>query len=203
MDFIFLKTDILFFLVLMGTVGYVVVVLRDDNLRSTWRRVFQRPLAASAALIFSIYILIAALDSIHFKMDEQGDVNSGEILSVLDLFLWDLKTNVEKTYSAPFAYRSFSKETSQLENGQIVRDFPRLFHGGSHLKNPEKNHISDIAYLTAKGLMLGLASWLIVVGIFFVVLRLGWRWNILEVIIKGGVIIRLRVYCLLLGWFLF
>jgi len=133
MDFIFLKTDILFFLVLMGTVGYVVVVLRDDNLRSTWRRVFQRPLAASAALIFSIYILIAALDSIHFKMDEQGDVNSGEILSVLDLFLWDLKTNVEKTYSAPFAYRSFSKETSQLENGQIVRDFPRLFHGGSHL----------------------------------------------------------------------
>ena len=106
---------------------------------------FQRPLAASAALIFTFYILIAALDSIHFKLTEQDRVGSGEILSVLDLVLWDVKVNVEKTYSAPLAYRSFSKENLQLENGTIVRDYPRLFYGGAHLVDPEKNHLLILA----------------------------------------------------------
>ena len=151
MDLIILKTDFLFLLVLAGVVGYVFIVLRDDNLSRTWKKVFQRPLAASAALIFTFYILIAALDSIHFKLTEQDRVDSGEILSVLDLVLWDVKVNVEKTYSAPLAYRSFSKESLQLENGKIVRDYPRLFYGGAHLIDPEKNHHSDLSRLIAMG----------------------------------------------------
>ena len=94
MDLIILKTDFLFLLVLAGVVGYVFIVLRDANLSRTWKKVFQRPLAASAALIFTFYILIAALDSIHFKLTAQDRVGSGEILSVLDIALWDVKVNV-------------------------------------------------------------------------------------------------------------
>ena len=56
MNLIILKTDLLFLLVLAGVVGYVFIVLRDDNLSRTWKKVFQRPLAASAALIFTFYI---------------------------------------------------------------------------------------------------------------------------------------------------
>ena len=210
MDFIILKTDLLFLLVLASVVGYVFIVLRDDNLTRTWKKVFQRPLASSAALIFTIYILVAALDSIHFKLTNQDRVGSGEILSVLDLVLWDVKANVEKTYSAPFAYRSFSKENLQLENGKIVRDYPRLFYGGAHLVDPEKNHLSDLGRLIVMGLMMGIALWLGAAGVLLVLLKsLGRGANVARVIIKGesnypfrSLLVTLGLIFILLGLFI-
>ena len=199
MDLIILKTDLLFLLVLAGVVGYMFIVLRDDNLTSTWKKVFQRPLAASAALIFTFYILIAALDSIHFKLTALDRVGSGEILSVLDLVLWDVKGNVEKTYSAPLAYRSFSKENLQLENGKIVRDYPRLLYGGAHLIDPEKNHQSDLSRLIVMGLMLGVALWLGASGVLLVLLKFLGGANVARVIIKGESIYPFRSILLTLG----
>tara|TARA_B100000676_G_scaffold242059_1_gene243450 strand:+ start:219 stop:1598 length:1380 start_codon:yes stop_codon:yes gene_type:complete len=209
MDLIILKTDFLFLLVLAGVVGYVFIVLRDDNLSRTWKKVFQRPLAASAALIFTFYILIAALDSIHFKLTAQDKVGSGEILSVLDIVLWDVKVNVEKTYSAPLAYRSFSKESLQLENGKIVRDYPRLFYGGAHLIDPEKNHHSDLSRLIAMGLISGVALWLGALGILVILLKSSGRGNVARVIIYGesiypfrSILLTLALVFLLVGLFI-
>ncbi len=40
------------------------------------------------------------------------------------------RTQVEKTYSAPFATHLFTKETIEREDGSKVRDYPRLLYGG-------------------------------------------------------------------------
>ena len=70
MDLVFLKTDILFFLLLAGSVVYAIFVFRDDSLRESWKKVICRPLAASAGVVFLFYIFVAAVDSIHFETDD-------------------------------------------------------------------------------------------------------------------------------------
>ena len=52
-----------------------------------------------------------------------------------------------------------------------MRDYPRLFYGGAHLIDPEKNHHSDLGRLIAMGLISGVALWLGAVGILVVLLK--------------------------------
>ncbi len=165
MEFVFLKTDILFFLILTGSFIYGIYVFRTKNLRQSWKKVFRRPLAASAGIVVIFYVFIATVDSVHLKFNDPDSPRSGELVSFLDLMLWELKNNVEKTYSSPLAYRSFSKETSYLQNGQMIRGFPRLLYGGAHLVDPENFHLRDVWILSFKGFLIGAMVWAISVGL--------------------------------------
>jgi peptide/nickel transport system permease protein len=188
MSIIFLKTDLLFYILITVVAAYAFFVFRTEHLRDTWRKVIRRPLAVSAGIILAFYVFVAFLDSIHIISRDLQSKQSSELVSVLDLVLWDLKTNVEKTYSAPLAYRSFSKETIYLKNGESVREFPRLLHGGVHLKDPETNYLDDLIELSLKGLSLGVLFWSILVGISVVLISL-YRRNfrcVVKTIIVGG-----------------
>ncbi len=172
-------TDAFIFLLLAMVAGFVFYARRHEHLRAPWREVAKRPLAMSAAVVLLVYITIGLLDSLHFhpKLDDTngtGDsVYSTEINSVLDVLLDDLRTNTERTYSAPLAATAFAKEMIEREDGSQVRDYPRLKFGGAHLDDPESERAGDIAGLMIQGLIVGL----VVSSVFAIVLcaLLAWR----------------------------
>ncbi len=172
--FVFLWTDIFLWLVVAMAVVYVSRVARNPNARRTWRRVFVAPTPMAAAIVVAIFIVIAMLDSIHFRprIDAvQGSaaargapVYSGETLSLLDEILAPLRESREKTYSMPLAYRGFSKEAAE-ENGAMVREFPRLRYGGRLLTNPERDWPGDIATRLVTGVVLGAIAGVLAMGL--------------------------------------
>jgi len=65
----------------------------------------------------------------------------------------------EKTYSAPFATHLFAKETMELPDGSEARVFPRLAHGGAHLKDPERERSGDIIKRAVAGVAIAALAW--------------------------------------------
>ncbi len=155
-------TDAFIFLLLAMIVGFIFYARRHEHLRAPWREVARRPLAMSAAVILLVYIAIGLLDSLHFhpKLEDTNGtgetVYSTEINSVLDVLLGDLRTNTERTYSAPLAAYAFAKEIIEQEDGTQLRDYPRLKYGGAHLNDPETELVGNIIKLSVQGLLIGL-----------------------------------------------
>ena len=56
----------------------------------------------------------------------------------------DLRSQTEKTYSAPLAVYLYAKESMETPDGKILRDYPRLKYGGVHLTDPQNSHVSDV-----------------------------------------------------------
>jgi peptide/nickel transport system permease protein len=190
MNLVLLKTDLLFFILVILAVGYGIYARRREHLRAPWRRVSRRPLGMSAAVILAAYVVVATLDSIHFHPRLSGvgvDARySSEVLSVFDIVVEPLKRNVEKTYSAPFAAYAYAKETIELPDGGTTRDYPRLVHGGVHLANPEENRGMDIAVRSAAGISAGMAAWLALVAVLTALIAHGagtsWRASAVAII---------------------
>lgn len=154
-------TDALIFMLVFMVIAYVLYARRHEHLRAPWHNVACRPLAMSAAIILSIYIVVGLLDSMHFhpklEATESSDtIYSTEVSSLLDLVLGDLHQNTERTYSAPLASYAFAKEMIDLPDGKQVRDYPRLKFGGAHLDDPATERSSDIIKHIFIGLIYGL-----------------------------------------------
>jgi peptide/nickel transport system permease protein len=88
----------------------VVKIRGNELLLQKWQKIFAQPLALSAFIIFTFYILIGLSDSIHFRLD-----NNTTTYSVLDRVLLPALEAEEKTYSTPLNFEQFSKE--YLDNG--------------------------------------------------------------------------------------
>ncbi|MGB1884102.1 MAG: ABC transporter permease [Gammaproteobacteria bacterium] len=169
MNWILLKTDVLFFALIAIAIVYTVYASRREHLAAPWRQVATRPLGMSAAVVLLFFVAVAVLDSCHFHPEIESDSSaatySGEITSVLDQLVGPLKTNVEKTYSAPFATHAFAKETIELGDGTTRRDYPRLKFGGAHLDDPESEWCGDVTRRGLSGLVSGLLVWLVAVAL--------------------------------------
>lgn len=147
LNFVFLKTDLLVYLLFFATIGFASYSACFEHLRAPWRQVVHNKIAMAAALVLSGYLLIALCDSIHFRQpvmdenrkpaqDKQGNfVYKPEVLSLFDLFVKNIRGKSEKTYSSPLAIHYYTKENITLPNGKQVRDFSRLKYGGKHLVN--------------------------------------------------------------------
>jgi peptide/nickel transport system permease protein len=87
--------------------------------------------------LLSGYIAICSLDSFHLRPGATQDATGlpQRVLSAFDVLTIELWRDVEKTYSSPFALYSYSKEYFENAQGEMVRDFPRLVHGGTHLQD--------------------------------------------------------------------
>jgi len=163
--FLPLWTDILIYVLVIAIAWFGIQARQKEHLRAPWRHVLQRPLAMSALVILMCYVVIGLLDSIHFReaLDQQeGQTElhySGEVLSVFDKLVTPLRTQQEKTYSAPFAAHLYAKETIETPEGQI-RDYPRLEYGGSHLKNPDEDFWPNVVMGTVLALISSLLFWL-------------------------------------------
>ena len=165
---VILWTDALIFALLAGVLVLIWLIRRQEHLLAPWRAVARRPMAMGAAMVLGVFVLIGLLDSLHFReklTDSPADAPhySVEVLSVFDALVGDLRTQQEKTYSAPLAMQLYAKEFVQRD-GKTVRDYPRLKFGGAHLQQASER-LPDITRRSLKGLAQGLAAGLLLFGL--------------------------------------
>ena len=173
---VFLVTDLLVYLLFLGVVAFVYSARQRQHYRVAWQQLRSRRLAMICLGIILLYAGTGLLDSVHFQRrarteegapqndDEGRPVYQTEILSLLDLAGAGLRARPEKTFSAPFAARQFTKELLTREDGTLERDFPRLRHGGRHLEDLAAKS-KDIAGLVLRGGLIGAG-----IGVVLVVL---------------------------------
>jgi peptide/nickel transport system permease protein len=169
---VFLATDIVLYLLLAAIALYAWHALRTPTLRQTWRTVVRDPAAMSAAVVLGVFLLVAILDSVHFRLalpPAPGAAGTPRAyatrtLSLIDVLLTGRRESRERTYSVPLGTRQYSKE-SIVVGGQTVRDYPRLQFGGAHLKDADRDWARDVALRSAAGVARGtlgaLALWLL------------------------------------------
>jgi len=170
---VFLWTDLLIYLLVFFIAGFIVYARRREHLRAPWRHVIRGRLAMASLLVLLVYVVVGLLDSVHFRAAlpaQQNEVNavqySGEVLSVLDLLLEAPRTQVEKTYSAPFATHLYTSESVTGEDGTLRRVFPRLAYGGAHLPDPGAGKWRDVT----RRAVITLLQTLLVTGLLYLLL---------------------------------
>jgi peptide/nickel transport system permease protein len=160
-----LWTDALVFVLLAAVAALVWHVRRHEHLAAPWRKVARSSSGMAAATVLAVFVVIGIVDSLHYRpavgVKDGKTVYAVEVLSVLDAIAAPLRARREKTYSAPLATHLYSKETMELPDGRQAREFPRLKHGGSHLKNPETDLLPDIARRVLWGFAAGAMLWIV------------------------------------------
>jgi peptide/nickel transport system permease protein len=191
---VILWTDALVFILVAVVFAFALYARNKEHLRAPWREVVRSRMAVASLVVLTVYTVIGLLDSVHYRKalpthEGQQEVQySGEVLSLLDALLGDMRTQVEKTYSAPFATHLFTKEAVIGESGEQYRTFPRLKYGGAHLASLEKR-TADITWRSA----LALLQALVLTSVLAVLLaawlarrwRLSWRASMRR-ILHGG-----------------
>lgn len=145
---VFLWTDILIYLLITVAMTAILYIRTKPHLRRPWKTVITRKRGVISLMILLVYVTIGLLDSVHFRAalpSTEGATEqhyATEVTSILDVMVSPLRTQVEKTYSAPFATRLFVREM-QVEDGMLMQHYPRLEYGGRHLTD-EDDKRSDI-----------------------------------------------------------
>ncbi len=163
-----LWTDALIYALLILSALAVWHTRRHTHLLVPWRRVAASRTAQVALVVLSVYLVIGLADTLHFHPrsgDDAGGrpVYSTEVLSLFDHLVGPLRSEREKTYSAPFATHLFSKSNIQLADGTTVRDFPRLEYGGAHLGDDLAAKPGDIALKALRGATQGVVIWSVLI----------------------------------------
>lgn len=151
-----LWTDLCLFALVIGVGVWLTFALRREYWRVALRQVMTDRVAMISCGVLCVYLAIGLMDSIHFRETSDDGKVQGQVISLLDKICAPLRTNAEKTYSAPLAVRSFAKETITLDDGTQIRDYPYLVHGGSHLPEPREAHrAGNITKRIALALLVG------------------------------------------------
>lgn len=173
---VFLWTDIALYALALALAGYLWHVRRQPTLQANWKKVMHDPAALSAGVLLLLFAGVAALDSVHFRRALAPSAQGGQVyydtrtISLLDVVLARQVEMREATYSAPLATHGFSKESVNV-GGQTVREFPRLTHGGAHLRDPEKDWAGDVAMRATLGALGGAAAFALVLLVVAAALR--------------------------------
>ncbi len=133
---VILWSDALVFLLMAAAGCMIWYVRREEHLLLPWKRVAQSSVAMVSLLVLSLFLLIGALDTLHYRVALKAEsggktVYSPEVLSVFDKLAEPLRLHTEKTYSAPLATTLYAKESITDEAGRVVRDYPKLQYGGT------------------------------------------------------------------------
>src|SRR5271169_2830673 len=147
---IILWTDALVFVLVAVVIASAWYIRGQEHLRAPWRKVTRSRYGVCSLVILSVFVAIGLLDSLHYRprLETRGPEGkvayAVEVRSVFDALVAPLGKRVEKTYSAPFAAYSYSKETIEKPDGTQAREFPRLKYGGAHLKDPARDLLPDV-----------------------------------------------------------
>jgi len=172
---VFLWTDILIYLLVAVVILAVFYIRTQPHLRTPWQFVFKRKRGAISILILLCYASIGLLDSVHFRYQLTNDSStdnthySTEVFTLLDLALTPMREQEEKTYSSPFATKSFVREMSYTENGQLNYIYPKLNYAGSHLIT-EQSKWADIQSTVIEYTLFAFLSWLAILLLVFLYL---------------------------------
>ncbi len=122
-----LWTDIMVWLLLFAIILWGYIVSRSSRAKEQWRAIFKSPIALTSAIILLFYFSFALIDSIHFRVKNQH-----RVVSLLDMAFEHRIKNRERTYSAPFALKEYSKDIAVIngETKQIYRDL-KYVHSGN------------------------------------------------------------------------
>ena len=150
--FVYLLTDIFFYLIIISLLIYILYVRRTPDMLRTWSYVFKNKTGIISIVVLSFFMLIAFFDSIHVKKkilnnDTNQFIYSNDIQSLLDIILLPTYENFEKSYSSPFSSKLYSKETIKLKDGSEKRIYPGLAYKGNH--NKYSKNISANLVITA------------------------------------------------------
>lgn len=154
-----LPTDIFIFILVAAGVIFIFLARRREYWCVAWQQVRTNHVAMVSLLVLSLYASITFLDSVHFI-----DKKNGTTLSLLDWLAAPLHQQVEKTYSAPFATYQYIKESVEDSDGKIARIYPKLKHGGAHLKQTDSK-TKDVAIRVIKGIIQGSILAIVLTGI--------------------------------------
>jgi len=147
---VILWTDALVFLLVAVVLVFMVYARGKPHLRAPWQRVLRGRIAAGSLVVLLAFVAMGMLDSLHFRLPLADSGKGGEthyaveVLSVLDILVGPLRTQVEKTYSAPFATHLYTRENIEQPDGSLLRDYPRLEYAGRHLADPARERRADI-----------------------------------------------------------
>lgn len=193
-----LWSDMLIFLLIAALCVFFYRLRKDPQTRERWREVFSSRMGMVTFTVILAYVGVSLLDSMHFRSalevvdgSETTEVFYGnKVTSVLDVLLDGMGDRFERTYSAPFALKSFEKQNMKDEQGRAYRDFPPLQYAGRLLSDPDKKW-QDVAKRSVTALMMGLLLSLVVVGVQWFFLRhstLPWyaSWAVQAVVICFG-----------------
>ena len=172
---VMLWSDALVFLLLAAGGLGVWYVRRHEHLILPWRRVAQSATAMVSLLVLSLFVIVGLLDTLHYRAalpEKNGGetVYTPEVLSVFDKLVEPLRTQTEKTYSAPLAITLYAKESSTDAQGNVVREYPRLRYGGAHLADLSQRD-ADVAKRAMLGMLIGLMVGVLMVGMMLFLLR--------------------------------
>jgi len=178
MKFVLLWSDALIFLLVISLTIFFYRLRHDPQTRERWGEVFSSRLGMVTFTIVLVYVLIALLDSIHFRralespegVATQTVFYDNKVTSVLDVMLGGMGERFERTYSAPFALKSFEKKNMKDAQGRDIRDYPPLEHAGTHLADPADKW-PDVAAKSGVALAWGLLLSAVVVGAQWLLLR--------------------------------
>jgi peptide/nickel transport system permease protein len=167
---VLLWSDALVFLLIAGIVAATVQIRKREHLLLPWKRVARSNVALLSMLVFSFFIVIGLLDTLHYRtalvQNDHGEtMYSPEVLSVFDKLAEPLRMHTEKTYSAPFALHLYAKESVADGSGKVGREFPRLMYGGAQLADGSMRTL-DVMKRAANGGAVGflvgsLLAWLL------------------------------------------
>ena len=152
----FLISDYLIWVVTLCAAIWLLLGLRNYQHRQRWQMVLRRPAAMASFILLILYLLIALLDSFHYRplitnpSASATPQYAASELSILDQLLTPLSLAQERSYSAPLAIQAFAKEQVQTATGP-KRFYPRLKHGGASVKHKE-DHFADLLTRTLSGL---------------------------------------------------
>ena len=157
---VFLWSDKLIFLLLATGIVGIWYVRQHEHLLLPWQRVASNPTAMVSLLVLSLYVLVGLLDTLHYRAALPESINgnvaySPEVLSVFDKLVTPLRTQTEKTYSAPLAVTLYAKESVVDAKGNVRREYPRLRYGGAYLADPSQRD-ADVLRRGLAGALTGL-----------------------------------------------
>lgn len=163
---VMLWSDSLVFLLIAGIAVSAWYVRRHEYLLLPWRRVAQSATGMVSLLVLSLFLLVGLLDTLHYRTalpEKNGNevVYSPEVLSVFDKLVEGLRSRTEKTYSAPLATILYAKENVGEAQGKVLRDYPRLLHGGAHLTDTQQRD-ADVLWRGSIGAVVGLMVGLLI-----------------------------------------
>ena len=155
-----LWTDVMIFLLLAVAIAGALWIMQRPHLLLPWQRLFKSRAGMVSLLVLSAFVTIGFLDSLHYRVTLPANgsgqtVYAAEVLSVFDTLVGELRSNKEKTYSAPLAVYLYAKESIETAEGNSLRDYPRLKYGGAHLLDPKQEHTSDVVKRSLLGLLIG------------------------------------------------
>lgn len=211
MKVLILWSDALIFLLVVALGLFFLQLRKNPHTRAHWSQVFSSPLGMVTFTLILVYVGVALLDSLHFRRAlppvpgaTQQVFYENKATSVLDMILGGMGDRYERTYSAPFALKSFEKQNMKDSQGRPFRDFPVLEFAGTHLEHSE-DRAADIVLKSLQALFIGLIISLAVLSLPWRLTRsseLPWRyaWLTLAVVICLGTwLVSLSRYYHLLG----